>query len=75
MIRKHYKVEKTEIEKNYRRCPIGYSIRNMVGYILNENNDVLPKTLEGDLYISGCGLVKEYLFEPVITEKNLFLML
>lgn len=66
----HYKVEKTEIEKNDRRCPIGYSIRNMVGYILNENYDVLPKTLEGDLYISGCGLARGYLFDPVTTAKK-----
>lgn len=58
--------------------PIGQPIGNTLLYILDENNKLVSKGMSGELHVSGEGLARGYLNQPVLTEekfvKNPFLI-
>ncbi len=50
--------------------PIGKPIANTRLYILNEQLEVQPTELRGELYIAGDGLARGYINNPELTEKR-----
>ncbi|MGB3467384.1 MAG: amino acid adenylation domain-containing protein, partial [Cyclobacteriaceae bacterium] len=49
---------------------IGKPIDNTQVYILDSHQDLLPVGVQGELYIGGIGLAREYLNEPEITSNK-----
>ena len=49
---------------NNERIPIGKPIDNKFVYVLNKNQKICPKGIEGELYISGVGTATKYLSAP-----------
>jgi amino acid adenylation domain-containing protein/FkbM family methyltransferase len=49
--------------------PIGKSISNMRSYILNDQGDLTPRGLVGELCVSGVGLARGYVNRPDLTEN------
>ncbi|KAF6582685.1 MULTISPECIES: non-ribosomal peptide synthetase [Paenibacillus] len=62
----HYKI-KNEFENNI--C-IGKPMKNYRVYILDENRNLLPIGVPGELYISGKGVTKGYINNRKITEEK-----
>jgi amino acid adenylation domain-containing protein len=50
--------------------PIGKPIHNMQIYVLDKNLNPVPSGVEGELYISGDGLAKGYLFNDELTNRK-----
>jgi len=61
-----YKLSK----KRYKTVPIGKPIANTKAFILDENLDILPLGVEGQLYLSGAGLALGYRNNPVMTNEK-----
>ncbi|WP_367867928.1 non-ribosomal peptide synthase/polyketide synthase [Pedobacter sp. WC2423] len=66
-----YKVDPNRIYKG--QIPIGKPIANMKMYIMDNEMQLLPVGVEGDLYVSGRGLAKEYLHLPELTAEKFVL--
>lgn len=49
---------------------IGKPIQNTQVYVLDENNELVPNGVIGELCISGVGLAKGYLNNPELTEQK-----
>jgi len=49
---------------------IGKVITNSYAYILNENLELVPYGALGELYLSGAGLARGYLEQPVLTAER-----
>lgn len=60
-------LEKTDIGS---RSFIGRMLPGMYGYVMDDNLQLLPDGVVGELYIGGSGLAKEYLNLPHETEKR-----
>ncbi|HDX9649186.1 TPA: amino acid adenylation domain-containing protein, partial [Bacillus cereus] len=50
--------------------PIGKPIDNVQIYILDDNQNILPVGIEGELYISGDGVATGYLNRPELTAEK-----
>ncbi|WP_425639041.1 amino acid adenylation domain-containing protein [Algoriphagus yeomjeoni] len=48
---------------SFHRVPIGLASNNTLAYILDENQELVPTGIPGELCIAGAGLVKGYLAE------------
>lgn len=48
---------------------IGHMITNMRGYVVDENFNLLPLGVEGELYLAGAGLARGYLGQPELTDS------
>ncbi|MGH2666783.1 amino acid adenylation domain-containing protein [Flavobacterium sp.] len=56
--------------KTYKTVPIGKPISNTKAFILDENLEIVPVGVEGQLYLSGAGLSLGYRNNPVMTEEK-----
>ncbi|RAJ29236.1 non-ribosomal peptide synthetase [Pedobacter cryoconitis] len=50
--------------------PIGYPLSNRTVYVLNEQQQLLPIGVTGEIYLGGAGLSAGYLNRPVLTEEK-----
>jgi amino acid adenylation domain-containing protein len=57
-------------QKQYKTVPIGKPIANTKAFILDENLDILPLGVEGQLYLSGAGLSPGYRNNLVMTNEK-----
>lgn len=65
-----------EYDKNQKRnkkIPIGLPINNTSVYILDENKNLVPKGVIGELYLGGNGLAKGYLNQEKLTQEKFVL--
>lgn len=62
----YYKCEKTPNQS----IPIGKPIANYKAYILDENNEILPIGIPGQLCISGIGVARGYLNKMELTNEK-----
>ncbi len=64
------------IAKSYRSVPIGKPFSNAQLYVLDENFQLTPIGIEGELYVAGDGVARGYLKQPGLTAekfiRNLF---
>lgn len=58
------------IDKSGSFIPIGYPIANTNVYILNDELELLPAGIVGEICISGNGLAKEYWNQPGLTAEK-----
>ncbi len=61
---------KLEPHHSYTTLPIGRPISNTRIYILDEDLNVVPIGINGQLYISGCGLSRGYLNKAELTAEK-----
>jgi amino acid adenylation domain-containing protein len=47
--------------------PIGIPLSNMTAYILDENVQIVPPGVEGELYLGGVGIARGYINQPGLT--------
>lgn len=59
-----------EMIKSNNSIPIGKPITNRSSYILNKEFLLLPIGVIGELYVSGIGLARGYLNQPIITQEK-----
>ncbi len=62
--------EINDLNKHIRPIPIGKPISNTKVYILDENQELLPKGMAGELYIAGAGLASGYLNQKTLTDER-----
>ncbi|MGC2777761.1 MAG: amino acid adenylation domain-containing protein [Bradyrhizobium sp.] len=62
----------TEIEPDWSSIPYGYPLTNQSYEILNEDLEPCPDWVEGDLYIGGLGLAREYWRDAERTTRSFF---
>lgn len=59
-----------QIEKEWKTIPYGKPLRNQQYYVLNENLEMCPDWVAGNLYIGGMGLAKGYWKDRDKTESS-----
>ncbi|NOQ72038.1 MAG: amino acid adenylation domain-containing protein, partial [Crocinitomix sp.] len=57
-------------EKGSTKIPIGKPIKNSTCYILDKNNNLLPKGAVGEICLGGDGVARGYLNKPEITKEK-----
>lgn len=62
-----YKLSSDNITGN---IPIGKPISNTKIYILDDDLSLVPIGVRGTLYITGIGLAKEYINQPILTKER-----
>lgn len=60
-----------EIENVQHASAIGRPVLNTQVYVLDDNGNLLPPDVPGELYIGGDGLARAYLNEPALTAEKL----
>lgn len=55
---------------NLEKISIGKPIANTQIYILNKNKKLMPKNFMGEIYISGDGVGKGYMYKPEMTAQK-----
>ena len=58
------------IDKQYDNIPIGRPISNSSAYILNQDLQIQPIGIFGELYVGGDGISKGYLNNPELTNEK-----
>ena len=61
---------KLNTSKEYSRIPIGKPRSNKCIYILNNEMNLCPVGVEGEIYIAGVGLARGYLNQPELTVEK-----
>lgn len=54
----------------YKNTSIGVPLPNLQAYILDEDLNLVPKWVPGELYLSGSGLARGYLNRPELTAER-----
>ncbi|WP_162342210.1 non-ribosomal peptide synthetase [Cyclobacterium salsum] len=54
-------VQELRVSDSFHRVPIGLSTSNTLAYVLDENQDLSPTGISGELCIAGSGVVNGYL--------------
>ncbi|MEM9823989.1 MAG: amino acid adenylation domain-containing protein, partial [Bacteroidota bacterium] len=60
----------SEADANRNQIPIGKPLANMQVLILDAQQKLVPKGIEGDIYVSGVGLARGYLFRDDLTQQK-----
>lgn len=60
------------IEDSWNSIPYGYPLENQSIWILDENNNICPPNVRGEICIGGRGVAKGYLNDKERTEKSFF---
>ena len=60
----------TEVKAGQTSIPYGKSLSGQQVYVLNKKNMICPIGVEGDIYIGGTGLAKEYLKDEDKTKRK-----
>ncbi|MDB5148811.1 MAG: hypothetical protein JWQ57_2831, partial [Mucilaginibacter sp.] len=63
-------IHKVNIDGDYHTVPIGQPFSNTQLYILDDNLQIVPVGMEGELYIAGAGLARGYLNLPALTAEK-----
>ncbi len=58
------------LEAPIRAVPIGRPVANGTVYILDENQQILPPGMMGEIYIGGDGVARGYLNQPELTAEK-----
>ena len=64
----YHTITKEDIDKG--RSLIGKPYDDLSAYILDTNNNLVPKGLPGELHIAGDGLARGYLFQKELTDEK-----
>lgn len=59
-----------EVNKEWKSIPYGHAMKNQKLYVLDDNLEVRPIGVSGDIYIGGIGVAKGYLNDKERTEKS-----
>ncbi|MBN3526500.1 non-ribosomal peptide synthetase [Paenibacillus apiarius] len=65
----YYPIHEQELEREMASVPYGMPLANQKLYVLNYELKLCPIGVEGELYIGGAGLAKEYLNDKAKTQK------
>lgn len=60
----------TDESSDFKKIPYGYPLANQSCYVLNSQQQLCPFGVEGNLYIGGIGVAREYLNDPVRTADH-----
>jgi amino acid adenylation domain-containing protein len=63
-------IHKVSLNKTYRTVPIGKPFSNTSLYVLDDQLQLTPIGIEGELYIAGEGLARGYLNKPTLTAEK-----
>ncbi|WP_440683465.1 amino acid adenylation domain-containing protein [Cysteiniphilum halobium] len=58
-----------EVKSNWISIPYGYPLKNNTFYVLDEDNNLLPRGVVGELCIGGLGVARGYKDEPIKNKK------
>ena len=58
-----------EVKDSWTSIPYGYPLANQEFYVLNDNRELCPLGVEGELYIGGKGVAKGYLNNEELTNN------
>jgi putative pyridoxal-dependent aspartate 1-decarboxylase len=64
------KTNKIDIEENDHFIPLGYPLFNCKIFILNQNYEVVPPGLPGELFVGGHALSRGYYNNPKLTNEH-----
>src|SRR6185369_12996311 len=59
-----------ELAETATTIPIGRPVANSTTYVLDEQQQVVPVGIAGELYVGGDGLAREYLHSPALTAQR-----
>lgn len=65
-----YEIE--DVNLNWNSIPYGKPMRNQKAYILDENRQMLPIGMPGELYLGGIGVAEGYYLKPDETREKFF---
>lgn len=65
-----YEIE--DVDPNWKSIPYGKPMRNQKAYILDENRQLLPIGIPGELYLGGIGVAEGYYLKPDETREKFF---
>tara|TARA_R110002110_G_scaffold415138_1_gene648129 strand:- start:7341 stop:15338 length:7998 start_codon:yes stop_codon:yes gene_type:complete len=61
---------KVPLKLNFDNMPIGYPVENILCFIMKDDEVITQPNVEGELYLSGKGLARSYLNNPLLTKEK-----
>jgi len=59
-----------EVAASWKSIPYGYPLANQQLYILNQQLEICPVEVKGEIYIGGAGVAEGYMNAPELTSKS-----